>query len=208
MQLTRTIGFVFVEQAADWEYALLAAAAVGWLGARAVILTPDGEPVRSQGGVLLAPERNAEPSANVDLNAVAVIGSDLWASPQAPDVGPLLTAVAGRGGIVGGICAGTLALARAGLLDGVRHTSNGRDWILTHEPDYIGQEHYQDVPHAVADGLIVTAPGTAPGTFAHLFLSALYPDRASEVAEMKAMFAKEYVTSLDGTPDSMLSGAA
>jgi putative intracellular protease/amidase len=192
MQFTRTIGLVFVEQAADWEYALLAAAAVGWLGARAVILTPDGEPVRSQGGVLLAPERDAEPSANADLNAVAVIGSDLWASPQPPDVGPLLKEVAGRGGIVGGICAGTLALARAGLFDGVRHTSNGRDWILTHEPDYIGQEHYQDVPHAVADGRIVTAPGSAPGTFAHLFLSALYPEKASEVAEMKAMFAKEY----------------
>ena len=194
MDSNRTIGFVFVDQFADWEYGLLAAAAAGWFGARAVSLTPGGGSVRSSAGFLLAAERGTDPAENADLDAVAVIGSDSWASEQAPDVGRLLLAVADRGGTIGGICAGTLPLARAGLFAGARHTSNGREWILKHEPDYAGQGQYQEVLHAVSDGRIVTAPGSAPGTFAHAFLSVLYPDRGDGLAEMKAMFAREYAS--------------
>ena len=95
---------------------------------------------------------------------------------------PLLIAVAERGGVVGGICAGTLALARAGLFRDKTHTSNGRDWILGHVPDYPGAERYRDVPHAVADGRLISAPGSAPGTFAIAFLEALYPERKEQIA--------------------------
>jgi putative intracellular protease/amidase len=94
--------------------------------------------------------------------------------------------------VVGGICGATLALARAGLFEGRTHTSNGRDWILRHLPDYAGHENYTDVPHAVSDGRIVSAPGSAPGTFALAFLGALYPDKAGELAEMRSMFSREY----------------
>ena len=36
----KTIGVLFIERFADWEYGLLAASAVEWFGARAVSLTP------------------------------------------------------------------------------------------------------------------------------------------------------------------------
>lgn len=192
MDQARTIGFVFVEGFADWEFGLLSASAVEWFGARAVALAPDARPVRSIAGFLLTPERGTEAADNVDLDAVAVIGSDLWPTSQAPDISPLLGAVAKRGGVVGGICGGTLPLARAGLFADVRHTSNGRDWILRHLPAYAGSEAYSDVPYAVADGRIVSAPGSAPGTFAHAFLLALYPERETDLAGMKAMFAREF----------------
>ena len=189
---SKTIGFVFVDQYADWEYGLLSASAVGWFGAKAIALSPDGKPLVGSAGLTLNAARTTDSGENADLDAVAVIGSDTWASDQAPDVAPLLNAVASRGGVVGGICAGTLALARAGLFEGHRHTSNGRDWILHHEPAYAGREGYQDVQHAVADGKIVSAPGSAPGTFAHQFLLTLFPQKQAELAEMRAMFAKEY----------------
>jgi len=188
----KTIGFIFIDQFADWEFGLLSGFAVDWFGARSVALSPTPQPVRSIGGFLLTPERGVDPDANADLEAVAVIGSDLWPSPQAPDVAPLLTAVAGRGGVVGGICGGTLALARAGLFARTRHTSNGRDWILRHEPDYAGRESYQDVPHAIADGRIVSAPGSAPATFAHAFLSVLYPDRQDQLTEIRTVLTAEH----------------
>jgi putative intracellular protease/amidase len=189
---TTTIGFVFIPGVADWEYGLLSASAVEWFGARAVVVTPDGKPVRSASGFGLAADRAAEPAENGDLDALAVIGSDGWAAEGAPDVSGLLKAVEERGGVVGGICGATLALARAGLFKGRTHTSNGRDWILRHMPDYAGRENYHDVPHAVADGRIVSAPGSAPGTFALTFLKALYPDKTAELAEMRSMFSKEY----------------
>jgi putative intracellular protease/amidase len=188
-QNPKTVGMVFL---ADWEYGLLAASAVEWFGAKVLALTPGGGQVASAAGLRLSGDRGLDPAENADLQAVAVIGSDVWSTPDAPNVSKLLTAVVARGGVVGGICAGTLALARAGLFADVRHTSNGRKWIIEHLPAYAGASRYQDVPYAVADDRIVSAPGNAPGTFAHQFLLALYPEREEQLSEMRAMFAKEY----------------
>jgi len=192
MAQDKTIGLVFIEGYADWEFGLLSASVGEWFPGRVVALSPGAKPVRSIGRLMLTPERATDAESNSDLDAVAVIGSDGWAGADAPDVGPLLKSVAQRNGVVGGICAGTLALARAGLFSNVAHTSNGRDWISGLVPDYAGNEHYRDVPHAVADGRIISAPGSAPGTFATEFLRTLHPEKADTVAEMKAMFGKEY----------------
>jgi putative intracellular protease/amidase len=191
MSEQKTIGILFIDRFADWEYGLLAASAVEWFGARALSLTPDGKPVTSASGFLLTPDRSAKVDENTDLDAIAVIGSDQWVDDP-PDISGLLTAIAMRGGVVGGICAGTLALARAGLFDKAKHTSNGRDWINEKEPGYAGAQNYQDVPHAVADGRIASAPGSAPGTFALAYLKTLYPQRSSDLAQMRTLFAKEY----------------
>jgi putative intracellular protease/amidase len=190
--MTKTIGFVFIEGYADWEFGFLSGSAVEWFDARPVALTPGGAPVVSIGGFQLTGRRGLTPEESRDLDAVAVIGSDGWAAEGRSDVAPLLVSVADRGGVVGGICAGTLALARAGLFRDRAHTSNGRDWILGHVPDYAGAERYRDVPHAVADGRLVSAPGSAPGTFAIAFLEALYPERKEPIAQMRTMFAGEY----------------
>jgi putative intracellular protease/amidase len=155
-------------------------------------LTPRGAPVVSNGGLQLAGQRGLTPEESRDLDAVAVIGSDGWAAENHPDVAPLLISVAERGGVVGGICAGTLALARAGLFRDRAHTSNGRGWILEHVPGYAGAERYCDLAHAVADGRLVSAPGSAPGTFAIAFLEPLYPERKEQIAQMRTIFAGEY----------------
>lgn len=133
MSEQKTIGVLFIDRFADWEYGLLAASAVEWFGARAVSLAPNGKPVTSASGFTLTPDRSTAVDENTDLDAVAVIGSDQWVDAP-PNVSALLTAVAARGGVVGGICAGTLALARAGLFGNAKHTSNGRDWINEKEP--------------------------------------------------------------------------
>lgn len=190
--MTRTIGLLFIEGYADWEFGLLAASAVEWFGLRTVSLSPHVSPLTSIGGVRLVADRGADPAYNGDLDAIAVIGSDGWAAEDAPDVAPLLRAVVERGGVVAGICGGTLALARAGLFEGVSHTSNGRDWILGHEPGYAGAAGYRDVPHAVADGRIVSAPGSAPGTFAIAVLETLLPENKEQFGQMRAMFAREF----------------
>jgi len=192
MVASRTIGFVFIDKLADWEFGLLAASAVEWFGARAVSLTPEGRPVRSIAGFELSGERGLTPEENKDLDAVALVGSDEWVPGTAPNPAPLLLTILEKGGVVGGICAGTLGLARSGLFSGRRHTSNGRDWIKEKAPGYLGSESYQDVPHAVTDRGVVSAPGSAPGTFALAFLEALYPERSATIAEMRILFAREY----------------
>ena len=129
------LGFVFIPGFADWEYGTLAASAVEWFGAEAVVADARSPAGQGISGFLLTPQRGAGAAENDDLDAVAIIGSDGWAEPYPPDVEPLVRAVAERGGLVGGICAGTLPLAKGrAVLDGRDHTSNGRDWILGHVP--------------------------------------------------------------------------
>jgi putative intracellular protease/amidase len=188
----KTLGVLFIHRWADWEYGLLAASAAEWFDTKLVSLAPSGREVASASGFRLTPDRPLDVENNADLDAVAVIGSDQWPESDAPDVSGLLGGVAERGGVVGGICAGTVALARAGLFAARDHTSNGRAWIAGHVPGYPGAERYRDVAHAVCDRRIVSAPGSAPGTFACAFLSALYPEREAMLCEMHAMFAKEY----------------
>ncbi len=188
----KTIGIAFIENYADWEYGLLAASAVEWLGADVVALTPERETVTSIAGFERTGARGFAPEENADLTAIAVIGSDQWTRADAPDIIPLLQAVDARGGVTGGICAGTLALARAELFKTRAHTSNGLDWITEHLPDHAGRENYRDVPFAVADDRVVSAPGTAPATFAASFLEAVFPEKKDMLREFRAMMAREF----------------
>jgi len=192
METSKTIGLIFIDKFADWEFGLLAASAVEWFDARAVALTPKGQPVRSIAGFQVSGERGLTPEENEDLNAVVLVGSEDWMSKSAPNPAPLLQTVLERRGVIGGICGGTLGLARAGLFSDRNHTSNGRNWISDYAPDYPGSERYQDVPHAVADRGVISAPGSAPGTFAIAVLEALYPERSRTIAEMRSLFAREY----------------
>jgi putative intracellular protease/amidase len=153
----KQIGFVFIDGFADWEFGHLAGSAVEWFGGKAVALTPQGKRAGSIGGFSLDGERGPTAEENADLDAVAVIGSDEWSGPNPPDLGPLLTAVAGGGGVTGGICAGTLALARAGVFADRAHTSNGRDWIRQLVPGYAGAANYRDVPHATTESSALRA---------------------------------------------------
>lgn len=195
MEKKRTVGLVFVEGWADWEFGMLSGSVNEWFGGKVVSLSPSTGQLKSIGGLRLTPDRGVTTSENADLNAVAVIGSDTWSETDAPDITPLLTDVLARGGIVGGICAGTLALARAGLFAGRKHTSNGAGWIESRLKTYAGSELYQDVPYAVRDGHVVSAAGTAPGTFAITFLEALFPEQAPQIAEMRGMISREFQAS-------------
>jgi putative intracellular protease/amidase len=186
------IGFVFIQGFADWEFGHLAGSLAEWFGGKPVALTPLGEPVVSIGGFSLDGQRGLAPEENDDLDAVAVIGSDAWSAADPLDPGPLLTAVSGRGGVVGGICAGTLALARAGLFAERAHTSTGRAWIQELVPGYAGAANYRDVPYAVTDNRIISAPGSAPATFAVAFLRTLYPGKADQLDQIRQFMAREF----------------
>jgi putative intracellular protease/amidase len=188
----KTIGIVLPAGFADWEYGLLAAGAAEHLGARIVFLTEGKGPVRSIGGLSTQGERGLEPSENADLDAVALIGSDIWQTAEAPDVAALACAVKARGGIVGAICGATIALAKSGLLENVPHTSNGVDWLMHATGGYAGELSYVDQSAALASGAIVTASGLAPDTFATEFLKALYPEQADMLEGVKSMFAAEH----------------
>ncbi|MEN6440720.1 MAG: type 1 glutamine amidotransferase family protein [Syntrophobacter sp.] len=130
--------------------------------------------VLTMGGVRILPDLALD-SLSPENSAMLILpGGDAW------DIGGNMEAVEVasvflKSGVpVAGICGATAGLARGGLLDDRRHTSNSREYLAA--TGYRGLEFYEDAP-AVTDNNLITAPGTAPLDFArHIFeCLALYP---------------------------------
>ncbi|MEG2962665.1 MAG: type 1 glutamine amidotransferase family protein, partial [Janthinobacterium sp.] len=160
--MTRAIT-ILTENFADWETALINSTARLYYGFYTQFATPGGLPVTSSGGILVTPQLALEDISLDELDLLMVCGGSSWQSGKAPDLTALLRAAQAKNIVLAGICDGTRVLAQAGVLDNVRHTSNSAANLL--ETGYAGAALYQDVPWAVADQRIITAPGTAPVTF-------------------------------------------
>ncbi|AVY94013.1 glutamine amidotransferase [Microvirgula aerodenitrificans] len=154
---------ILTENFSDWETALINAVGRACYGFDTRFATPGGTPVTSSGGMLVTPQLAVEAIDLDELELLIVCGGTLWKTDQAPDLSALLAAAHDRNLVVAGICDGTRVLAQAGVLDHLRHTSNSAANLS--ELDYGGAASYQDVPCAVADQRVVTAPGTAPVSF-------------------------------------------
>jgi putative intracellular protease/amidase len=158
-----TIVTVLTEGYADWETALLNAVARSFYGIETRFATPGGKPVTSAGGLKVTPDLAVEDIDVAAIDALVVNGGVAWSQDDAPDISAVLLAARDAGKTVAGICDGTLALAKAGVLDSVSHTSNSAENLPP--TGYQGVSHYQGQPSAVVAGKIVTAPGTAPVSF-------------------------------------------
>ncbi|PHV17900.1 glutamine amidotransferase [Janthinobacterium sp. BJB303] len=168
--MTRAIT-ILTENFADWETALFNSTARLYYGFYTQFATPGGQPVTSSGGMLVTPQLALEEIALDELDLLMVCGGSSWQSGTAPDVSALLRAARARNIVLAGICDGTRVLAQAGVLDTVRHTSNGAANLA--DTGYAGAALYQDVPWAVADQGVITAPGTAPVSFTREVLRSL-----------------------------------
>ncbi|PMQ11064.1 DJ-1/PfpI family protein [Janthinobacterium sp. AD80] len=162
---------ILTDNFADWETALLNSTARLYYGFYTRFATPGGQPVTSSGGMLVTPQLALEDILLDELDLLMVCGGSSWQSGKAPDLTALLRAAQAKNIVLAGICDGTRVLAQAGVLDNVRHTSNSAANLL--ETGYAGAALYQDVPWAVADQRIITAPGTAPVSFTAEVLRAL-----------------------------------
>ncbi|OHX15540.1 type 1 glutamine amidotransferase family protein [Chromobacterium sphagni] len=168
--MTRAITII-TENFSDWETALINSAGRGYYGFDIHFAAPGGAPVTSSGGMMVTPHLAIESIRLDELDLLIVCGGTIWQTDQAPDITALVAAAHARNIVVAGICDGTRVLAQAGVLDTVSHTSNSAENLSV--PNYAGAACYQDVPYAVADQGVVTAPGTAPVSFMAGILAAL-----------------------------------
>ena len=151
---------------ADWEPAHALAELRRWGKKSVVVLGFEPDPVTSMGGLRIVPDRKLSDVRQSEVEILILPGGDFWEStyPQA-ELNRILTDLIGADVPIAAICAGTLAVARAGLLDDRRHTSNGPGYIAGHVPQYSGSALYEAVP-AVTDRGVITASGLAPVDFA------------------------------------------
>jgi putative intracellular protease/amidase len=128
---------------------------------------PSTELVRSMGGITILPDMSLDALEPRDSAMLILPGGEAWEQDKHPEAVTMASRFLEAGVPVAAICGATTALARGGLLDARRHTSNTRDCLLG--TGYGGATLYQDEP-AVTDGLLITASGLAPLDFAyHIF---------------------------------------
>ena len=188
-----TVAVAFLQPGwADWEAGAVLALLREHLKVQIEIATPTGDPETSIGGILAAADYRFDDPVLSDADLFILIGSDEWSKGENPAVSSLLRQAFADGKPVAGICAGTTALARAGLFEGRKHTSNGKDGLDGVVPGYAGGEHYVDTPKAVTDGKVVSASGLAPVTFAAAVARLVAPEAEELIAGYETMFAREF----------------
>jgi len=119
------------------------------------------------GGIRIMPDRTLDSLSPDDSAMLILPGGSTWDAGQNGETVEVARAFLEAGVPVAAICGATAGLARGGLLDQLRHTSNAPDYLAA--TGYRGAALYEDSP-AVTDGNVITASGVAPVDFAqHIF---------------------------------------
>jgi putative intracellular protease/amidase len=189
MNVRRSIHIVVFDGFADWEPAHALAELRRW-GKRTVrSIGFSSAPVVSMGGLTIVPDVVLDAITADEVELLLLPGGDLWEHGSYPraTLEMLLARLVDAKRPIAAICAATLALGRAGVLDDRQHTSNGRDYLSTHVPHYAGASQYLEAA-AVRDKHVITATGLAPVDFAREIFAELQIFSASDEALWYTMF--------------------
>lgn len=152
---------------ADWEpaHALAELRRSGKRTIRTVGFSP--HPIVSMGGVRVIPDIALCEVRPEDVELLIIPGGDMWEAGEYPRelLDTFVSELVASETPVAAICGATLALARMGVLDARRHTSNLPEYLTTHASEYRGTSSYVDAP-AVRDAHVITASGLAAVDFA------------------------------------------
>src|SRR5215467_1344800 len=182
--------YVFVlDGFADWEPASALAELRRTFGFSIQTVGLTRNIVTSMGGMRVLPDLHISEAKSDLTNILILPGGDTWMRGEIEEVTSFIKAFAEAGKSVAAICAATLSLAHAGLLDNHRHTSNGNGFIAKYVPEYRGQGLYQRV-RAVTDGNVITANGLAPFSFAAEIFRNLAPGRENDIATYEALYSR------------------
>ena len=172
----KTVHLFVFDTMADWEAAYAVAAINNPRFQpdpgryRVVTAAATLAPVTTMGGVRIEPDVTID-CVTPDESAMLILpGGCRWEIGDNPEALELAAQFIACGVPVAAICGATLALARAGLLDSLRHTSNTREYLIS--TGYRGTAFYCGVP-AVTDQNVITATGLAPVDFAREIFKAL-----------------------------------
>lgn len=184
----KAVYLLVVDGFADWEPAHAVAELRRSGGYRVETAALSKQAVTSMGGVRVEPSTTVDEVDPEDVAVLILPGGDRWeTSPIEPALLDLLATLE-RGRVpIAAICAATTVVARAGLLEGRRHTSNSLDYLRSHVPGYASEALYVDAP-AVRDRGLITASGLADVEFAYELFEELDVLTADERSEWVRIF--------------------
>jgi transcriptional regulator GlxA family with amidase domain len=152
---------------------------------RVVTVGLSREPVTSMGGIRIQPDATLSEISPNASRMLILPGGEQWEFGGNGAAIEMARRFIAHCVPVAAICAATLALARAGLLDNRYHTSNARAYLAS--SGYRGAKWYRDAP-AVSDQGVITASGVAPVDFAREIFECLNLFNAGALDAWYALF--------------------
>lgn len=188
--LTLKTAYLFIfDGFADWEPASAIAELRRTFGFAVKTAGLSFEPITSMGGLRVIPDITLGDLEPLSSAILILPGGDSWTKGEQPEVSQAARAMMAADRPVAAICAATLALAWAGLLDGRLHTSNGKGFVASFVPSYRGKDFYR-VARAVSDQGIITANGLAPFAFAAEIFRSVAPERLQDISTYESLYAR------------------
>jgi len=118
------------------------------------------------GGFSMAPDITVDKIKFNKDDILILPGADTWMRDENKRVVEIASELLDKKITVAAICGATVALASAGLLDSIKHTSNDKEFLKMFCPKYAGADYYIEKP-AVTDSSLITASGLAPLEFSY-----------------------------------------
>lgn len=174
---------------ADWEPASALAELRRTFGFQVKTIGLTSEAVLSMGGLKVLPDLVLPEFTAASAAILILPGGDAWMEGEVVEISQVVRDMISLNRPVAAICAATLALAHAGLLDDHQHTSNGRDFIGKYVRKYRGENLYRASP-SVRDRAVITANGLAPFAFASEIFRTLSPDREQDISTYENLYAR------------------
>ena len=123
----------------------------------------DDQPIITAGGITVLPNMTLD-KLDPEQSAMLILpGGRHWDDGKNMEAAAKAKGFLAAGVPVAAICGATAGLARAGVLDVMRHTSNAPEYLAATR--YLGGALYQNEP-AVTDGKLITAGATGALEFA------------------------------------------
>ncbi|HAJ78920.1 MAG TPA: hypothetical protein DCO75_04045 [Fibrobacteres bacterium] len=158
---------------ADWEIGFILPELVkAGYGVKSV--STDGLVVKSMGRISIQPDQRLSSVDPMEFfNLVILPGGDSWNDPKNhQEILALLPKWHRKGLLIAGICGAVIGLARTGLLNTVKHTSNFLPLTQQLAPNYSGSKLHSNRLAETDQGLI-TASGIGAMEFSCEILKAL-----------------------------------
>jgi len=121
--------------------------------------------VATMAGLTLTPDITIDEITPAGTSIFILPGGDRWEKKSDEKLKALLRCLHEETVPIAAICGATLEIARAGLTQGIRHTSNSREYLQTTVPGYKDGAFYVETL-AVTDKNIITASGLGSVDFA------------------------------------------
>lgn len=172
---------------ADWEPALALCEINKSRKFDVVSVGFSDSPVITMGGYKVSPDITLD-AIELEETAIFIIpGGEMWEQRPHEEVIKLLLKFHAKGTVIAAICGATLEVARAGLMHGIKHTSNSKGYLKEMIPEYRDDDFYID-KLAIADKNLITASGLGSVEFACEIVRQLNIYTGEETQELYEMF--------------------